>query len=211
MTDRAAPVFSKTDASSPSFYPPSQTALILGDFQAMPISMTGAAGQATIPTAAALRTWAAQHNVLIIHTIIDLSGPPPAPTSKLAARWAGMTAMAAANPSLTEEVAAIANADDVTVKRGAGLISALTSPEVRDLLAARQVKSLIVAGVTSTGVVLSTARAAYDEGYVVTAVEDACADRTENVHEVIMREVLVTSHVATAEVVKAELEAAWAS
>lgn len=211
MTDRAAPVFTKEDASSPSHYPPSQTALILGDYQAMPISTTGASGQATIPIAAALRTWAAAHNILTIHTLFDVSGPPPPPTSKLAARWAGLAGMVAAKPELIEEIAAVANADDVTVKRGPGLISALTSPEVRDLLKERQIKSLIVAGVTSSGVVLSTARAAYDEGYVVTVVEDACADRTENVHEVVMREVLVTGHVAKAETVKTELESAWSS
>lgn len=211
MTDRAAPVFTKEDASSPSHYPASQTALILGDYQAMPISMTGASGQSAIPIAAALRAWAATHNILTIHSLMNVGGAPPPPTSKLSARWAGLEAMAAAKPELIEEVAAVANAEDVTVKRGSGLISALTSPEVRELLKERQIKSLIVAGVTSSGVVLSTARAAYDEGYVVTVVEDACADRTDNVHEVVMREVLVTGHVAKAEAVRTELESAWSS
>lgn len=211
MTDRAAPVFTKTDASSPSHYAPSQTALILGDYQGMPISMTGAAGQSAIPVAAALRAWAASHNILTIHSLMDVSGPPPPPTSKLAARWPGLAGMAASNPALMAEVAAVANADDVTVKRGAGLISALVTPEVREVLEERQIKSLIVAGVTTSGVVLSTARAAYDEGFVVTVVEDACADRTESLHEVVMREVLVTGHVAKADAVKIELESAWSS
>ena len=174
----------------------------------MVVGIVGTAGATAVTTAADMRAWAASHGVTTIHSIMDFTSPPAA-TSKIAARWPQMAGMVSAQPALGEEVAQIAHPDDLTVKRTGGLISVLTSPALREALTAKGIKSLIVCGLTSSGVVLSTSRAAYDEGYVVTVGEDACADRTESVHEVVMRDVLITAQVAQAEVVKAELGKVW--
>ena len=82
----------------------------------------------------------------------------------------------------------------------------LLSDGLKDELKHRQTRSLIVSGITTSGCVLSTARAATDEGHVVTVVEDACADAAESVHQMLMDHVLpATAHVATTQ----ELREVW--
>ena len=208
MASRTAAVFDAADVSSPAAYKPDATALILGDYQNIVLGMAGEPANNAVTVASEMRSWAARHGVLVIHTLIGFN-EVPGPTSRLASRWDGLVRMIASDPSLSDEVRSIANVDDITVHRKAGHISAMSSPEVRDLLAAKGIKSLIVSGISSSGVVLSTARAAHEENYVVTVIEDACADRLAKTHEVIMEHVLGTAHVARAEEIKHTLGKAW--
>ena len=84
----------------------------------------------------------------------------------------------------------------------------LLAAGLKDELEARQVRSLIMCGLSTSGCVLSTVRAATDAGYIVTVVEDACADPVEGMHELLMRHALAsTAHVATA----SEIWGAWRS
>jgi nicotinamidase-related amidase len=213
MTSRAKAIWDASQSLSSAHYAPSQTALILADFQNMIINMSPT-GAATLPLAARLRSWAAAHNLCIIHSVIDTASQP-APTAKLAARWAGMADLLKDKPKLAGEHADLAPAEreaegEVLDRRPPGVVSAVHSASVRRMLEERNVRSLIVCGISSTGVVLSTAREAGDLGFVVTVVEDACADRTDEAQRLAMDEVLpMTAHVATLDVVVAELGRAW--
>ena len=53
--------------------------------------------------------------------------------------------------------------------------------------------TLILMGIATSGVVLSTARAAYDLGYRVVVVEDACSDPDRSVHEALVSRVHPTA------------------
>jgi len=55
-------------------------------------------------------------------------------------------------------------------------ISAFATTNLQELLQAAGITRLIIAGVATSGTVLSTARWAYDIGYEVTVCADACAD-----------------------------------
>jgi nicotinamidase-related amidase len=73
------------------------------------------------------------------------------------------------------------------------------------ILRAKGIDTLVLAGIATSGVVLSTVRHAADADYGLLVVEDACADRDDEVHRVLTgkvfpRQATVTT---TAEVVAA--------
>ena len=214
MADRTPAVWDASHAASPSHYPPSQTALILADYQNMVFGMLGPdLTEAVVPVATALHDWATQRGLLTIHSLID-GASTPAETSKLAFRWSALAGAFAAKPELGDEHAALAAAGQVemvlTDRRRPGLVSAISTEAVRRVLRERGIKSLIVAGISSSGVVLSTVRAAAEEGFAVTVVSDACADRKEEAPRLIMDDVLpMTAHVGAWEEVRGELERSW--
>ncbi|HXU66100.1 MAG TPA: isochorismatase family cysteine hydrolase, partial [Casimicrobiaceae bacterium] len=79
--------------------------------------------------------------------------------------------------------------DPVVVKRR---VSALTHTDLPTLLRANDVHTLVMAGLTTSGVVLSTVRQAADADYRLIVLEDACADPDADVHRVLMTRILPT-------------------
>jgi nicotinamidase-related amidase len=69
----------------------------------------------------------------------------------------------------------------VTKKR----ISAFAGSDLELVLRARDVDHLVLAGIATSGVVLSTVRAAADRDYRLTVLEDLCLDADEEVHRVL--------------------------
>lgn len=73
----------------------------------------------------------------------------------------------------------------VTKKR----YSAFTGSDLEVVLRAFAVSHLILAGISTSGVVLSTLREAADKDYKLTVLSDCCADGDEEVHRVLMTKV----------------------
>ncbi len=74
----------------------------------------------------------------------------------------------------------------VLVKRRA---SAFTGTDLALLLRAREVTGLVLAGVATSGSVLSTLRDAADQDYELTVLADACTDHDDDVHELLCTKV----------------------
>lgn len=72
--------------------------------------------------------------------------------------------------------------EPVVVKRRVG---AASTTDLQALLSAQGIGCLVLAGVSTSGVVLSTVRWAADLDYRITVVVDACLDRDEEVHRVL--------------------------
>ena len=51
---------------------------------------------------------------------------------------------------------------------------------------AQNIRHLVLAGIATSGVVLSTLREAADKDYELTVLSDACADLDPDLHEVLM-------------------------
>ncbi|GAA1850354.1 cysteine hydrolase family protein [Brevibacterium marinum] len=68
-------------------------------------------------------------------------------------------------------------------------ISAFTGSDLEVLLRGYGADTLILAGVATSGVVLSTVREAADLDFRLTVLSDACADRDEEVHRVLTQKV----------------------
>ncbi|HEU5051828.1 MAG TPA: isochorismatase family cysteine hydrolase [Hanamia sp.] len=73
----------------------------------------------------------------------------------------------------------------VTKKR----VSAFTGSDLEVILRAKEIKHLVLTGVATSGVVLSTLREAADKDYRLTVLSDCCADRDEEVQHVLLTRV----------------------
>ncbi|MET0703309.1 MAG: isochorismatase family cysteine hydrolase [Mycobacterium sp.] len=73
----------------------------------------------------------------------------------------------------------------VTKKR----ISAFAGSDLAPVLRAHDVEHLVLAGISTSGVVLSTLRAAADLDYRLTVLADLCRDGDEEVHRVLTEKV----------------------
>ncbi len=64
-------------------------------------------------------------------------------------------------------------------------VSAFTGSDLEVLLRAHDINHLVLTGIATGGVVLSTLREAADKDLVITVLSDCCADRDEEVHRVL--------------------------
>jgi nicotinamidase-related amidase len=76
--------------------------------------------------------------------------------------------------------------ESVVVKRR---VSAFTGSDLDVLLRGLGAGTLVMAGIATSGVVLSTLRQAADLDYHIVVLEDACADRDPEVHRVLTEKV----------------------
>ncbi|MFF3573910.1 cysteine hydrolase family protein [Nocardia jiangxiensis] len=80
------------------------------------------------------------------------------------------------------------DADPVVVKRRVGAFAS----DLAQVLGGLDATHLVLAGLTTSGVVLSTVRDASDRDYELTVLSDACADPDEAVHRVLVDTVFPT-------------------
>jgi nicotinamidase-related amidase len=90
----------------------------------------------------------------------------------------------------TEMAAAVQphEGDVVVVKHR---VSAFAGTDLEMILRAKGIDTLILAGVATSGVVLSTVRHAADADYRLLVIKDCCADADEEVHRVLTEKVFV--------------------
>lgn len=91
-------------------------------------------------------------------------------------------AMTEAHPVITP-----IDGDVVVTKRR---FSAFTGSDLAVLLRSKNIEHLILAGISTSGVVLSTVREAADKDYRMTILSDLCADSDAEVHSILMNKVL---------------------
>jgi nicotinamidase-related amidase len=76
-------------------------------------------------------------------------------------------------------------------------VSAFTGSDLEVLLRGAEADTLVLAGISTSGVVLSTLRQAADLDYRLIVLEDACADRDDEVHRVLTGKVFPRQAVVT--------------
>ena len=74
--------------------------------------------------------------------------------------------------------------DDVVVLKRR--VSAFTGSDLEVVLRSGEINHLILAGLSTSGVVLSTTREAADKDYRISILSDLCADSDEEVHTMLM-------------------------
>lgn len=67
--------------------------------------------------------------------------------------------------------------------------SAFTGSGLDLILRSRQIRHLVLAGISTSGVVLSTLREASDKDYRITVLADGCADKDETVHQMLLERI----------------------
>ena len=98
-----------------------------------------------------------------------------------AAKERAGTAMVDPKPSIEPE-----EGDIVVTKRR---VSAFTGSDLEVVLRAQGIRHLVLSGIATSGVVLSTLRQAADADYELTVLSDLCADFDDEVHRVLLEKV----------------------
>jgi nicotinamidase-related amidase len=68
-------------------------------------------------------------------------------------------------------------------------VSAFSGSDLELVLGARKITALVLAGIATSGVVLSTLREAADRDYRLLVLTDACADSDPEIHRVLTEKV----------------------
>ena len=146
----------------------------------------------TVPVLAAAREHAGEHGpLLIVHVAVKfrpgLHEISPNNKSFYALKDRGEF-FTEGNPAcdFAPEVAPKAGEVQVTKRR----VGAFSTTDLQTVLSSNGVTKIYLAGIATSGVILSTVRDAADRDYQIVVIRDACTDRDEEVHRVLIEKVL---------------------
>jgi nicotinamidase-related amidase len=173
---------------------PSSTALLLMDFQHAMIGAVGdEAATPVVANAVAALEWARANKVHVAHIRVGFEPSEAAsiPDSNKAfapLRTAGMMLEGSPEIGIADVVKP---ADDERVFRKTRF-GAFSTTSLGPWLASANIDTLVLAGLTTSGAVLSTVREAADRDLRVIVLSDAVADSDPVVHEVLLERVFPT-------------------
>jgi nicotinamidase-related amidase len=169
----------------------SRAALVLLDFQTSVVESHEVEGAKALSAAGAAVNIARQARIPIIFVVVQFRPGHPEVTDTNAT-FVGLrkaSALLEADKGAQLHPALARRADEpVVVKRRVG---AFCGTDLEVLLRAMDARHLVLSGIATSGVVLSTLRVAADLDYRLTVLRDACADRDGEVHSVLLEKVFV--------------------
>ena len=168
---------------------PAQTALLLMDYQnAMLGSLPDAAP--VIAGAQQALAWARKQAIRVVWVRVAFTEEDfariPAHSKTFGPVAAGRYLLDGSEPAALHEAFEV-GADDIQVRKTR--FGAFSTTELYGRLRAEGVDTLVVAGISTSGVVLSTLRDAGDQDYRVFVLADATADPDPEVHRVLIEKV----------------------
>lgn len=170
---------------------PKTSALLVMDFQTAVLEMIPTGHDALLSRTAGLIAAARQTGMRVIYVVVGFrTGYPevsPRNLSFALIRESGRFAEGSAGTEVHPAVAPKSGEVVVTKHR----VSAFAGTDLAMILRASGSETLVLAGIATSGVVLSTVRHAADADYKLVVVEDCCADRDAEVHQVLMEKVFV--------------------
>ncbi|SEO06339.1 isochorismatase family cysteine hydrolase [Paenibacillus sp. OV219] len=168
--------------------PTGNTALLVMDLQNGIVSRFAQNEEQLLPFQKAVET-ARKHNIPVyfIRVAFREGYPDVSPRNKAfsqIANFGGMTVDDLAT-QIHEAVKPEPGEHVITKKR----VSAFAGSDLEVILRSRQIDTLILSGVATSGVVLSTLREAADKDFVIQVLSDACLDADAEVHRVLTEKV----------------------
>jgi nicotinamidase-related amidase len=168
----------------------SRTALLIMDVQRGIVERYEAAAEHLLEQVGMVASAARHAGVPIIYVTVRFrEGYPevsPRNRSFSAIRAAG-SAMVESQPATEIHPAVAPQPGDIVVTKRR--VCAFTGSDLEVVLRAQDIDTLILSGIATSGVVLSTVRAAADMDYQLTVLSDCCADADEEVHRVLLGKV----------------------
>jgi nicotinamidase-related amidase len=175
-----------------------KTALLTLDCQ-MGIFGFVSGSEAVIPNAAKAVEFARQKAFQIIHVGLGFAAGHPeiSEVESPFARVKQNNLFVKGTPS-AEFHSAIARPGELVVHKQR--VGAFSENELHMIFRARGIGNLVFFGITTSGIVLSTLRRAFDLDYRCVVLKDACFDRDEEVHRVLVEKIFpAQATVATVE------------
>jgi nicotinamidase-related amidase len=168
--------------------PGSGTALLLLDL--MPITTPAFGGDDAMLARLARAANAARASGMdVIHVRVAFRDgyPDVAPTNKVFSAVTAMFDFTESSPGTALHPALAVEPGDITVLKRR--VSAFAGSDLDLVLRSRGIRRLVLAGVATSGAVLSTLRQAADLDYELVVLADGCGDGDQHVHDVLMNDV----------------------
>jgi len=167
------------------------TALLVMDMQASIVGMLPQ-GAGIVDDVAKAIAAARTKNIPVIYVVVGFRADMPEVSTRNKSFSATKERFKSMGVSMDDFVAihpgiAPAAGELVVTKRR---VSAFTGSDLEVILRAWDIKHLVLTGIATGGVVLSTVREASDKDYQLTVLADCCADQDEEVHRVLTTKVL---------------------
>jgi nicotinamidase-related amidase len=168
---------------------PQRTALLVMDVQPGIVGMLpdGEALVARLVDAIATARAAGAHVGYVRVAFEDTDYAAVPPMNKAFARLAGGGVMRADAPETQIADAVAPQQGDIVVRKVR--VGAFSTTDLGEQLQARGIDTLILSGISTSGVVLSTVRDAADQDYRLVVLADGCGDPDEEVHRVLTEKV----------------------
>lgn len=167
-----------------------RAALLIMDVQNAIASRFASMGEALLPFQKAVEA-ARSHNIPVIFVRLAFRegfpeiSPRNKSFSQIAKAGWGPMAPTDFGAQIHESVEPLPGEPIVTKLR----VSAFTGSDLEVILRGRQIDTLILSGISTSGVVLSTLREAADRDFALTVLSDACLDGDPEVHRVLTEKV----------------------
>jgi nicotinamidase-related amidase len=174
---------------------PKKSALLTLDCQ-MGIFKIVPGAEVIIPIAAKAVEFARQQRFQIIHVGLGFAAgyPEISEVESPFARVKQNNLFVKGTPS-AEFHSAIAHSGELVVHKQR--VGAFSENELHLILRAHGIENLVFFGITTSGIVLSTLRRAFDLDYRCVVLKDACFDRDEEVHRVLTGKIFPTQATVT--------------
>ena len=164
-----------------------RTALVLMDFQPAVLGAVSESDTAPlVANAEKALTWARSAGLTVAHVRVafrdaDYAAIPERNRAFAALRGGGIMADGSPECDIVESLRP--ERDEIVVRktRFGSFSTTSLSPQLRQA----GIESLILAGITTSGVVLSTVRDAADQDFGVYVLADACADSNPHIHSLL--------------------------
>src|ERR1700722_261933 len=162
-----------------------KTALLGMDVQEATVKMLGENSASLVEAVSKAINTARSHKVPVIYVVVGFRKgfPEVSPDNKSFSRLKNGSmnldmeeAMRVHSPIAPEP------GEVIVVKKR---VSAFTGSDLEVILRSMGIKHIVLTGIATSGVVLSTLREAADKDYTITILSDCCADRDEEVHRVL--------------------------
>ena len=169
-----------------------RSAVLIMDFQTDIVGYLGSSQEALLKSAARVLQESREVKIPVIYVVVGFRPGYPE-ISPRNSRFAGIrqTGRFASNAPGSEVHPAVApQAEEITVVKHR--VSAFSGSDLEMILRAKEIRTLVLLGIATSGVVLSTLRYASDSDYRCIVLKDCCADRDAEVHRCLIEKVFPT-------------------
>jgi len=174
------------------------TALLVMDMQMGIVGML-AAGNETPGNIAKAIAYARTSNIPVIYVVVGFRAGLPEVSPNNKSFSASKARMSTGNMDefmkIDDAVAPLPN-EVIVIKRR---YSAFTGSDLEVILRSQGIQHIVLTGISTSGVVLSTLREAADKDYRLTVLSDGCADNDPEVHHVLTTKVFPSQAEVTVE------------
>lgn len=147
--------------------------------------------EAVVPAAAKAVEFARKQNYLLIHVGLGFApGHPEIPDGESRFQRVKQNNLFVIGTPSADFHASIYRPDDLVVRKQR--VCAFSENQLHLILRSRRIENLVFFGISTSGIVLSTLRRAFDLDYRSAVLKDACFDPDPEVHQVLTEKVFAS-------------------